>query len=64
MLNPLAESSQYAGKYIGRIAVRSSGSFVISTKGTKFDLHYRYCSIIHRADGYSVNQKFSYNPKV
>src|SRR5215510_15854034 len=55
-------SGKYAGKYIGRIAVRSTGSFVISTNGTKFDLHYRYCSIIHRADGYSVNQKFSPNP--
>ena len=57
-------SGKYAGKYIGCIAVRSSGSFVISTNGTKFDLHYRYCSIIHRADGYSVNQKFSPNPNV
>ena len=57
-------SGKYAGKYIGRIAIRSSGSFVISTNCTKFDLHYRYCSIIHRADGYSVNQKFSPNPNV
>jgi len=57
-------SGKHAGKYIGRIAVRSTGSFVISTNGTKFDLHYRYCSIIHRADGYSVNQKFSPDPKV
>jgi hypothetical protein len=57
-------SGKYAGKYIGRIAVRSSGSFVISTNGTKFDLHYRYYSIIHRADGYSVNQKFSPKPNL
>jgi hypothetical protein len=49
-------TGKYAGKYTGRIAVRSKGSFVISTNGTKFDIHHRYCSIIYRADGYSVSQ--------
>jgi 5-methylcytosine-specific restriction endonuclease McrA len=52
-------SGKYAGQYTGRIAVRSRGSFVISTNGTKFDIHHRYCSIIYRADGYSVSQSRS-----
>jgi len=52
-------TGKFAGKYTGRIAVRSKGSFVISTNGTKFDVHHRYCTVIHRADGYSISQSRS-----
>lgn len=42
------------GEYVGRIAVRSSGSFNISTKlGLIQGISHKYCQIIHRKDGYS-----------
>jgi RRXRR protein/HNH endonuclease len=42
------------GKHVGRIAVRSSGSFNISTKiGLIQGIGHKYCQIIHRKDGYS-----------
>jgi 5-methylcytosine-specific restriction endonuclease McrA len=42
------------GEYVGRIAVRSSGSFNISTKlGLVQGIGHKYCQIIHRKDGYN-----------
>ncbi|KKD39019.1 MAG: RNA-guided endonuclease IscB [Limnoraphis robusta] len=41
------------GTYIGRVAVRSSGSFNITSKGVIVQgISYKYCTIIHRKDGY------------
>ncbi|MFY7805156.1 MAG: RNA-guided endonuclease IscB [Limnoraphis robusta] len=41
------------GTYIGRVAVRSSGSFNIISKGVIVQgISYKYCTIIHRKDGY------------
>jgi 5-methylcytosine-specific restriction endonuclease McrA len=42
------------GEYVGRIAVRSSGSFNISTKlGLVQGISHKYCQIIHNKDGYN-----------
>lgn len=42
------------GTYTGRVAVRSSGSFNISTKsGLVQGISHKYCKHIHRKDGYS-----------
>ncbi|BAY46968.1 HNH endonuclease [Scytonema sp. HK-05] len=42
------------GEYIGRIAVRSTGSFNISTSnGLIQGISYKYCKSIHKKDGYS-----------
>lgn len=41
------------GAYIGRIAVRSTGSFNISTKhGLVQGISHKYCTTIHKKDGY------------
>ncbi|MBE9143853.1 RNA-guided endonuclease IscB [Planktothrix mougeotii] len=41
------------GTYIGRIAVRSSGSFNINTKpGLIQGISHKYCTMIHKKDGY------------
>ena len=41
------------GRYVGRIAVRTSGSFNITTvSGTVQGLHRRYFRLLQRADGY------------
>jgi 5-methylcytosine-specific restriction endonuclease McrA len=47
-------SSKKAGTYVGRIAIRATGSCNIQTAtGTIQGIHYRYCRPLHRADGYT-----------
>ena len=42
------------GNHVGRIAVRSTGNFNISTKvGLVQGISYKYCTPIHKKDGYS-----------
>ncbi len=42
------------GTYVGRVAVRTSGSFNVTTKqGTVQGIAARYCQALHRRDGYS-----------
>ncbi len=46
------------GVYIGRVAVRASGSFNIQTaQGVIQGISYRYCHVLQRADGYSYLQR-------
>ena len=46
-------SNHGVGSYLGKIAVRSSGSFNIKTVNqTVQGISYKYCSIVHRKDGY------------
>jgi 5-methylcytosine-specific restriction endonuclease McrA len=48
------ESSKKAGSYVGRIAIRATGSCNIQTaSGTMQGIHYRYCRPLHRGDGYT-----------
>lgn len=47
-------SGKKAGTYVGRVAVRKTGSFDITTEKSIIQgLHYRFFRLIHRADGYS-----------
>ena len=44
------------GKYLGRVAVKSDGSFNIRTKTQLIQsIKYKYCHIIQRGDGYSYS---------
>ncbi|MGB3653414.1 MAG: RNA-guided endonuclease IscB [Rivularia sp. (in: cyanobacteria)] len=44
------------GEYLGRIAVRSRGSFNIKTSEKLIqDISYKYCKTIHKKDGYSYS---------
>src|SRR5262245_41020272 len=44
------------GVYVGKVAVRSSGSFNITTReGTIQGISYKRCRKLQRADGYSIN---------
>ncbi len=43
------------GIYVGKVAVRSSGSFnVVTAQGTIQGISYRHCRTLRRADGYST----------
>ena len=45
-----------SGTYLGRVAVRSTGSFNVSTsKGLVQGIGYRYCATIHGKDGYAYS---------
>jgi hypothetical protein len=47
------EKLKTAGTHIGRVAVRTSRSFAITTGERKVDgIHARYCVLIQRGDGY------------
>ena len=47
-----------AGEYLGKVAVRSSGSFNIQTKAQVVQgIGYKYCHIVQRSDGYLYDYK-------
>src|SRR5205807_2663282 len=47
-------SGKKVGMYAGRVAVRTTGSFNITTKqATVQGISYKYCQAVHRMDGYS-----------
>ena len=49
-------SGKKAGQYLGRVAVRSTGSFNISTCSEIVQgISYKFCQIIHRKDGYNYS---------
>jgi 5-methylcytosine-specific restriction endonuclease McrA len=54
LVKAMVPSGKKAGTYVGRVAIRTRGSFNITTaKGKVQDVSYRFCSPLHRHDGYS-----------
>ncbi len=54
MVKAVVTAGTKRGTYVGRVAVRATGSFNITTKhGTVQGIGYRVCSVLHRGDGYS-----------
>ena len=54
MVKAVVTTGSKAGVYVGRVAVRSTGSFNITTeRATIQGLHYRFFRAVQRADGYS-----------
>ena len=42
------------GTYVGRVSIRATGYFNITTEqGTVQGISHRFCTLIHRGDGYS-----------
>jgi 5-methylcytosine-specific restriction endonuclease McrA len=57
MVRAMVPSGTKRGRYVGKVAVRASGSFNITTTyGTIQGISYRYCTPIARSDGYSYTQ--------
>jgi hypothetical protein len=53
MVKAVVTSGKKIGTYIGRVAVRASGSFNIKTaRETIQGISYKYCQPQHRSDGY------------
>ena len=53
LVKAIVTSGKKAGTYLGRVAIRASGSFNIQTgNGLVQGIHHRVCTLIQRADGY------------
>ena len=56
MVKAQVASGKKKGRYEGRVAVRSSGSFNIKTKeGTVQGIGHKHCVMVHRQDGYTYS---------
>ncbi len=54
IVKAIVTKGKKAGEYIGRIATRSTGSFNIYTREKLVQgISYKYCTTIHKKDGYS-----------
>jgi 5-methylcytosine-specific restriction endonuclease McrA len=54
LVEAVVPSGKHVGTHMGRVAIRTSGSFNI-TKASRLiqGIHHRHCRIVHRADGYA-----------
>jgi len=56
--------STKAGTYMGRIAIRATGSCNITTASRAIQgIHYRYCQPLQRGDGYSYRKGVALPPR-
>ena len=56
MVRAVVPGGKRAGTHTGRVAVRSSGSFNVSApSGTLQGIGWRYCKLLHCADGYAYS---------
>lgn len=54
IVEAVVTTGKKVGKYAGKVAIRSSGSFNISTKdGLVQGISNKFCKLIHAKDGYS-----------
>lgn len=51
IVKAVVPNGKYAGTHVGRIAIRFRPSFRLG----RFDVHPKYVSVIHKADGYEVS---------
>ena len=56
IIKAVVASGKKVGEYLGRVLCRATGSFDIATKmGRIAGISYKYCSAIHKKDGYSYS---------
>ena len=57
IVKAIVPKGKKAGAYIGRVAIRSSGSFNIKTaNGTVQGISHHYCQLLHQIDGYTYQK--------
>lgn len=57
MVQAIGPTGKNAGTYIGRVAIRSSGSFnITTTSGTIQGISFRHCKTLHHSDGYTYEK--------
>jgi hypothetical protein len=56
IVKAIVTSGKKVGTYLGRVAVRSTGSFNLSTaNGLVQGISHKYCKPIHKKDGYAYD---------
>ena len=56
LVRAIVTTGKKVGAYLGRVAIRASGSFNIqSATGLAQGIHHRFCTLIQRADGYGYS---------
>ncbi|OUL27265.1 HNH endonuclease [Nostoc sp. RF31YmG] len=56
IVKAVVTNGKKVGEYLGRVLCRATGSFDIATKmGRIAGISYKYCSVIHKKDGYSYS---------
>ena len=56
MVKAIVTTGKKVGTYLGRVAIRASGSFNIqSATGLVQSIHHRFCTLVQRGDGYGYN---------
>jgi 5-methylcytosine-specific restriction endonuclease McrA len=55
IVKAVVTSGKKIGEYVGRVAVRSTGSFNISASELVQGISHKYCKTVHRKDGYSYS---------
>ncbi len=57
IVKAIIPNGKYAGTHVGRVAVRTRGSFAIcSGNGKWFDTSHKNCGAVHKMDGYSYQR--------
>jgi len=52
------EKYKASGTHVGKVSIRSTGSFAINTKNGRIDgVNSKYCELLQRADGYSYSRE-------
>jgi 5-methylcytosine-specific restriction endonuclease McrA len=58
LVRAVVTSGTKQGTYVGKVAVRTRGVFNIQTaQGTVTDIHYRFCTLVARSDGYRYHSR-------
>lgn len=55
IVKAIVTNGKKIGEYVGRVAVRSTGSFNISATVLVQGISYKYCKVVHKKDGYSYS---------
>ena len=57
LVKAVVTSGKKVGSYVGRVAVRATGSFNVTTRqATVQGISHRACTVVHRCDGYSYQK--------
>jgi hypothetical protein len=58
LVRAVVPKGKHQGTHVGRVAVRSSGSFNIKTKGaTVQGISHRHCTLLQRGDGWEYGHR-------
>lgn len=55
MVKAVVPKGKYTGTHIGRVSIRSTGSFDIKVSDNTITVNYKYCTLLQKADGYTYS---------